>query len=85
VGIEKLLESGMDGTIFRRSVGDGAGDADGRGPRDEYQRDHRNCKGQFHGTPPMEMSGHGHEKRFETMLPGAMQCSRAAGLARKNT
>jgi hypothetical protein len=24
---------------------------DGRGARDEYQCDHRDCKGQFHGTP----------------------------------
>jgi hypothetical protein len=54
VGIEQLLDGGVDAAIFRRVVSDGPGHADGRGSRNEHQGDHGYSKGQFHGTPPKD-------------------------------
>jgi hypothetical protein len=46
-----MFHGGVDAAIFRVVLGHGAGHADGRGARNEYQSDHRDSKGQFHGTP----------------------------------
>ncbi|CAN7227123.1 hypothetical protein LJR230_000729 [Trinickia sp. LjRoot230] len=62
MGIEQLLERRVNTAVLRCFIGDGTGHADGRGSRDEYQRDHRDCKGQFHGTPPGKKSGTGSDE-----------------------
>ena len=57
--IDKFSGGGLNRTVprsrerrrIRSCVVDGAGHADGRGARNEYQSDHRDSKGQFHGTP----------------------------------
>jgi len=41
----------VNAAVLGVTVGHDAGHADGGRSRDEYQGDHRNSKGQFHGTP----------------------------------
>jgi ribosomal 50S subunit-recycling heat shock protein len=48
---EKVFHGGRYATVFCGVVVDRAGHANGRGAADEYQRDDRNSKGQFHGHP----------------------------------
>jgi len=54
VGIEQVFHRLMHTTVFGRAFVDGPGHTDGRGTRDKYQSDHRDCEGQFHGTPLMD-------------------------------
>ena len=51
MGIEQLFHRRVHTAVLGGVIVDGPGHADGRGARDQYQCDHRYCKGQFHGTP----------------------------------
>jgi len=57
VGIEQLFHGRVHAAVFGGVIVDRPGHTDGRGARNEYQRDHRDCKGQLHGTPFWDGAG----------------------------
>jgi ribosome-associated heat shock protein Hsp15 len=50
---EKVFHGGRDAAVLRSVVVDRTGHTNGRGAANEYQRDDRNSKGQFHWAPPV--------------------------------
>jgi hypothetical protein len=51
VGTKQLFHGRVHTAVLGGVVVDRTGHADGRRARNEYQCDHPDCKGQFHGTP----------------------------------
>jgi hypothetical protein len=65
VGIEQLFHGRVHAAVFGGVVVDRPGHADSRGARNEYQCDHRDCKGQFHGTPLWDVAAKKRASRVE--------------------